>query len=100
MLAPLSQIEIGRMVVVAEEVAAGKVPPSSFFEYWPDIARGEDEDVRELWFSASYYESDTAGGAESAEFFRQAMLKYSSRLRGRFQIQTKEEPISERSAAP
>ena len=82
---PLSQSEIGEMVDVAEEVAAGKVTPSRFFERWPDISRREDKDVSELWFSASYFEADTAGGAESAEFYRQAMLKYAARLRQRFQ---------------
>ncbi len=73
------------MIAVAEEVAARKVPPCRFFERWPDISRHEDKDVRELWFSASYFESDTAGGAESAEFYRQAMLKFAARLRERLQ---------------
>ena len=84
MLMPLSRSEIGEMVTVAEEVASGKVSPSRFFERWPDISRREDKDVSELWFSASYFESDAAGGAESAEFYRQSMRRYAARLRDRF----------------
>ncbi len=79
------------MIFVAEEMAAGKVSPSRFFERWPDISGQEDKDVRELWLSASYFESDMAGGAETAEFYRQAILKFSSRLRERLQLEKEKE---------
>jgi hypothetical protein len=90
MRARLTKPEIGEMVSVAESIAAGKTPPPRFFELWPDIAPGEDKDVTELWFSASYYENDSEAGAESAEYFREAMLKYASSLRARFQLERKE----------
>ena len=92
MRARLTQPQIGEMVSVAESIAAGKTPPSRFFELWPDVAPNEDKDVTELWFSASYYENDSDAGAESAEYYREAMLKYASRLRVRFKLE-KIEPI-------
>ena len=86
MTQPVTSSDIGDMISLGEDVAAGKAAPSAFFGRWPDIASREDKDVTELWFSVSYFESDLSGGLESAEFYRQAILKYASRLRERFQI--------------
>ncbi len=86
MTLPITNGDIRDMISLGEDVAAGKVAPSAFVVRWPDVARREDKDVTELWFSVSYFESDISGGLESAEFYRQAILKYASRLRARFQI--------------